>query len=92
VSYKITRTDRYFKKLIKLLRKKPNIQEKYFKTIKLLKENPHHPSLRLHKLKGSLKEYHSVSISMNYRVVLELIITDEEIILIDIGTHSEVYK
>jgi len=29
---------------------------------------------------------------MSYRVVLELIITDEEIILVDIGTHSEVYK
>jgi len=56
-----------------------------------LKANPHHPSLRLHKLKGTLKDYDSVSISMAYRVVLELIITDEEIILLDIGKHKEVY-
>jgi addiction module RelE/StbE family toxin len=91
VSYKITRTDKYLKKLVKLLRKNPSLQDRYFKTIKLLTDNPHHPSLRLHKLQGELKDYYSASISMKYRIVLDLIITDKEIILIDIGSHSEVY-
>jgi addiction module RelE/StbE family toxin len=91
VSYKITRTDKYLKKLVKLLKKNPSLQDRYFKTIKLLTDNPLHPSLRLHKLQGDLKEYYSVSISMKYRIVLDLIITDKEIILLDIGNHSEVY-
>ena len=91
MSYKITRTDKYFKKLIKLLKKNPTMQGKYFKTIKLLETNPHHPSLRLHKLQGNLKEYYSVSINLQYRIVLDFIVTEKEIILFDIGTHGEVY-
>ncbi len=35
--------------------------------------------------------YHSVSITMKYRVVIDFIIKDNEIIPIDIGTHEEVY-
>jgi mRNA-degrading endonuclease YafQ of YafQ-DinJ toxin-antitoxin module len=90
--YKILLSDKYIKKEKSFIKKHPDLKERYGKTLSILKENPHHPSLRLHKLKGTLKEYHSISISMSYRVVLELIITDEEIILMDIGTHSEVYK
>ena len=90
--YKILLSDKYIKKEKSFIKKHPDLKERYGKTLLTLKANPHHPSLRLHKLKGSLKEYHSISISMNYRVMLELIITDEEIILVDIGTHSEVYK
>ena len=35
--------------------------------------------------------YHSVSITMEYKVVIDFIIKDNEIIPIDIGTHEEVY-
>jgi len=91
MSYKIIRTDEYFKKLKKFMKKHPDILEKYVKTIKLLEINPYYPSLRLHKLQGQLKEYQSVSITMKYRVVIDFIVKDDEIILMDIGTHNEVY-
>ena len=44
-----------------------------------------HPSLRLHKLTGKLSGLSSVSINMSYRITLELIIQDNDIILINIG-------
>ena len=91
MNYKIIRTDEYFKKLKKFIKKHPEVLDRYAKTIELLVIDPWHPSLRLHKLKGGLKEYHSVSINMKYRVVIDFIITDNEIIPIDIGTHDEVY-
>lgn len=53
--------------------------------------NPYHPSLRLHSLKGRLKGLSSVSINMSYRIVLQLIVRDRDIILIDIGDHDQVY-
>ena len=59
--------------------------------MKLLELNPKHPSLRLHRLKGKLKELHSVSINISYRITLELLITDKEIILINVGPHDYVY-
>ena len=91
MSYKLIRTDEYFKKLKKFIKKHPDVLERYIKTIKLLEIDPYHPSLRLHKLKGSLKEYQSISITMKYRVVIDFIIKDNEIIPIDIGTHDEEY-
>ncbi|MGM0519592.1 MAG: type II toxin-antitoxin system YafQ family toxin [Campylobacterota bacterium] len=91
MNYKIVITEYYFKKLKKFIKKHPNILDKYEKTMELLELDPYHPSLRLHKLQGKLKEYYSISINMQYRIVIEFIIKDDEIIPIDIGTHDDVY-
>jgi len=91
VNYKIVRTDEYFKKLKKFIKKHPDLRDRYIKMIDMLVLDPYHPSLRIHKLKGKLQDYHSVSITMKYRVVIDFIIEDNEIIPIDIGTHNEVY-
>ena len=50
-----------------------------------------HPSLRLHPLKGRLAGLHAVSISISYRITLKLIIKEKELILVNVGTHEEVY-
>jgi len=89
--YKIVETKRYHKKLVKFFKKHKNLLPKYEKIMFLLEANPYHPSLRLHKLQGNLKEFYSVSLDMEYRIILDFIIVDEQIILIDIGSHNEVY-
>ena len=89
--YKLIESKKYRKRVIKFLKKHPEMLPKYEKTIFLLTSNPFHPSLRLHKLKGELSEYYSVSIDMDYRIILDFIIVEKEIILIDIGSHDEVY-
>ena len=91
MSYKLVLKERFIKKSIKLLKKNPNLKEQFNKTLKLLEKGPFYPSLRLHKLKGSLKEYYSVSINMSYRIVIDLIIIDNKIILLNIGNQDEVY-
>ena len=91
MSYKIIRTDEYFKKLKKFIKKHPDVLQRYIKTIELLEVNPFHPSLRLHKLQGELGDYYSISINMKYRVVIDFLIVNNEIIPIDIGSHDEVY-
>ncbi|MEA2028951.1 MAG: plasmid stabilization protein [Campylobacterota bacterium] len=90
MSYQIIETDSYLKRLKKFFKKHPVVFERYAKTIKLLEIDPFHPSLRLHQLQGKLKAYHSVSITMQYRVVIDFIIEDDKIIPIDIGTHDKV--
>ena len=89
--YKLIETAGYIKKLKKFLKKHPNIFSKYKKTIFLLENNPQHPSLRLHKLQGELKEFYSVSLDLEYRIIIDFIIIDEQIFLVNIGTHDEVY-
>jgi mRNA-degrading endonuclease YafQ of YafQ-DinJ toxin-antitoxin module len=53
--------------------------------------NPHHPSLRLHALAGRLEPLHSVSIKLSYRITLELLIQDQQIIPVNVGDHDAVY-
>ena len=89
--YKIIEPLSYTKKAIKFFKKHPNLLDRYEKTIKLMELDPFHPSLRLHKLKGLLAEYYSISISMQYRIIIEFVIEDKQIILINIGTHDKVY-
>ena len=81
----------YIKRARKFLKKHPDLEFQYMKTLDLLVENPRHPSLRLHKLAGSLEGLHSVSINLSYRLTLEMLIQDNKIILVDIGSHDEVY-
>ncbi|MEJ2489102.1 MAG: type II toxin-antitoxin system RelE/ParE family toxin [Sulfurovaceae bacterium] len=91
MNYKIVITEYYLKKLKKFVTKHLEVLDRYIKMIEILEIDPFHPSLRIHKLKGRLKEYHSISINMQYRVVIDFIIDDGMIIPIDIGTHDDVY-
>ncbi len=91
MTYQLIYTDSYNKRAKKFLRKHPEIHNQYRKTLQLLELNPFHPSLRLHGLEGRLKGLSSVSINMSYRIVLELEIKKDEIVLINIGRHDYVY-
>ena len=91
MTYRLIYPDSYIKRAKKFLRKHPEIHNQYRKTLELLELNPYHPSLRLHSLEGRLKDLSSVSINMSYRIVLELEIKGEEIILINVGSHDQVY-
>lgn len=91
MNYKLIFTEQYEKRLRKFIKKHPEVLSQYEKTIRLLEVNPHHPSLRLHNLSGKLSGLHSVSINISYRITIELIITEKEIIPVEIGSHDEVY-
>jgi len=85
-------TTTYYEKKFKTFKSKhPELKEKYIKTIKMLQVNPSHPSLRLHKLKGNLSDLYSVSLNMKYRILLDFIIKEDQVILIDIGDHDGLF-
>jgi mRNA-degrading endonuclease YafQ of YafQ-DinJ toxin-antitoxin module len=91
MKYKLVFPESYIKRARKFLKKHPEIHGQYRKTLELLEFDPHHPSLRLHSLHGNLSGLSSVSINISYRVVLELMIEGNEILLINIGKHDQVY-
>ena len=62
------------------------VQKKALEKIKLFHLNYLHPSLKLHKLKGKLKDFYSFSIDYNFRIILK--IKDSEAKFYDIGDHS----
>ena len=89
--YRLVFPASYQKREKAFLRKHPEVRERYFKTLLLLEQNPFHPSLRLHPLQGALTGLHSASISMQYRITLELALRESEIVFVNVGSHGEVY-
>lgn len=92
MSFTLTFTASYNRRAAKFLKKHRELKKQYLKTLQLLELNPHHPSLRLHALEGHLTGLHSVSINISYRMTIEFVIENDEIIPINVGTHDEVYR
>lgn len=92
MSFHILYTPAYNKRAAKFLKKHPELVSPYEKTLRLLELDPFHPVLRLHRLKGRLKELRSVSISISYRITLELVLCEDQIVPVDVGSHYEVYR
>ena len=92
MSYRLIYTKSYNRRAARFIKKHPDLIGQYEKTLKLLELDPFHPSLRLHKLKGRLSELYSVSISIGYRISIELLINEKTIIPINVGSHDEVYE
>ncbi|HBN27401.1 MAG TPA: plasmid stabilization protein [Desulfobacteraceae bacterium] len=84
-------TNSYIKRANKFVRKHPDLIFQYEKTLKILEISPEHPSLRLHRLKGKLKNLHSISINIFYRITVEFYLTDKEIVLVNAGHYNDVY-
>ncbi len=87
MAYNLVITERFEEKLAKFLKKHPELNNQYWDTIALLEVNPYHNSLRLHKLVGKQKGLSSVSINDKYRITIEFIIDDKEIIPLDVTNH-----
>ena len=91
MSFRLIFTEQYEKRAARFLKRHPELEKQYLKTLQLLEMNPHHLSLRLHSLSGRLQGLHSVSINLSYRITLELLVQDEDIILVNVGDHDVVY-
>ena len=84
-------TEQYNRRAAKFLKQHPDLRQQYLKTLQLLEANPSHPSLRLHSLRGKFDGLHSVSINLSYRITLELLIQNQQIIPVNVGGHDAVY-
>jgi addiction module RelE/StbE family toxin len=91
MSFTLVFTEDYTRRAARFIKKNPELQAQYGKTLELLESNPYHPSLRLHALRGRLQGLHSVSINLSYRITLKLMILETEIVLVDVGSHDDVY-
>ncbi|MGH8121866.1 MAG: type II toxin-antitoxin system RelE/ParE family toxin [Rudaea sp.] len=89
--YTLVFTDQYNRRAARVLKRHPQLREQYRKILLLLQANPNHPSLRLHALSGKLAGLHSVSINLSYRITLELIIRERQIVPVNVGDHDAVY-
>ncbi len=83
--------DHGFKRAYK--KKVKNDQElgkRFWDAMELFSTEPFNPRLRTHKLTGRLEGLWAFSVAYDCRVVFEFL-SKNEALLVDIGTHDEVY-
>lgn len=90
--FKIVTTSYFLRRLRKFLKKHPELRERFTQVVDGLTADPFDPRLKYHQLSGKLHGLQAVSINDSYRLVLTVIISGQEIILLDIGGHDEVYR
>ena len=85
-----------FARAFKRLRKgRPELRQKVERALQLLAEDPSHPELHIHKLKGRLAGVWACTVGYDHRILFEVVSGpdsgDEEIVLLTMGSHDEVY-
>jgi addiction module RelE/StbE family toxin len=88
---KLIKDENYQRKERKFFKQHPDLLNKYAEVLGKLKTNAQDPSLKTLKLKGSLSEFYSCSLSYEYRIICLFLIKDDAIVLVDIGSHDDVY-
>lgn len=92
----ILTTDNRFKRNFKrLVKKNPQLQDKILAVLETLSNDPFTPSLKSHKLTGQLEGLWSCSVAYDCRIIFAFkedpVTKAEMIVLVDIGSHDEVY-
>ena len=80
----------YSRNFIKQAEKLPiNIKVKLYERIRTFRDNPLHPTLRNHSLRGKYKDYRSIDVTGNVRA---LYLQENDAAIFDaVGTHSQLY-
>ncbi len=90
--FTIVATQHFLRRARKFLKKHPELQERFAQILDDLTQDPFAPHLAYHHLGGKLKGIQAISITASYRITLTITISDQEIILLDVGNHDEVYR
>lgn len=81
----------FHKNFKKAFKKQPkNIQVKFFECLEIFTEDQFSYQLNNHALGGEFKSWRSINVTGDVRVHYREI--DQSIILLDIGTHAQLYK
>ena len=84
---------KFTKKFKKHLEKLPEkLKHKTILTIRKFVTNPHHPGLYNHALCGSLEGVRSISVTGDIRILFEEYDGYVLVIMLDIGTHAQLYE
>ena len=90
--YALVTTRHFDRSIAKFSRAHPELRRQLAKVLGDIESDPFQLHLRLHALKGSLEGLHAVSLTQAYRITLMVRTKKKEIILLDIGSHEEVYR
>jgi addiction module RelE/StbE family toxin len=74
----------------KKVREDVQLKKEFWEAMELFGRDPFHLGLKTHKLSGKLKGFWAFSVQYDCRVIFRFL-NQNEVLLIDIGNHDEVY-
>jgi addiction module RelE/StbE family toxin len=90
--FTITTPRQFLRQARKFFKKHPDLKPRFAEVLVDLQKDPFQPHLDLHPLSGKLADCYAVRLTYSYRITLTIFITENEIVLLDIGSHDEVYR
>ena len=90
--FSIVTPERFLRQARRFFKDHPDLKPRFANLVNDLQNDPFSPHLKLHPLKGRLQGCYAVSLTYSFRVTLTLAILEKEIVLLDIGSHDEVYR
>lgn len=88
-------TESFKRSFKRITQRNSELKIKIQQTLDLLADNPFHPSLHSHKLKGELSGVWDCTVDYDNRILFEFVYDDmtrtEKILLLTIGEHDKVY-
>jgi addiction module RelE/StbE family toxin len=90
--YTLVWTSHFTRAATKFKQRHPDLKKKVADILLDLEQDPFQPHLKYHYLGGKYKGMQAISITDSYRITMTVMITEKEILLIDIGPHDEVYR
>ncbi|MDT8389050.1 MAG: plasmid stabilization protein [Lentisphaeria bacterium] len=91
-AWELVRTETFLRALKKYLKKHPDRTNAVRSVLSQLAENPRVPKLRLRSLGGKFQDLHAVRVTYGDRIIMILAIHQRQVVLLDIGTHDNVYR
>lgn len=90
--YSIITPHQFLRQARKFFKKHPDLKARFGRVLSDLQSDPFQTHLELHPLSGKLEGCYAVSLTHSFRITLTLMISAKEIILLDVGSHDEVYR
>jgi mRNA-degrading endonuclease YafQ of YafQ-DinJ toxin-antitoxin module len=90
--YTITTPHQFLHQARKFFKKHPDLKARFGRVLRDLQSDPFQTHLELHPLSGKLEGCYAVSLTHSFPVTLTLMIAAKEVILLDVGSHDEVYR
>lgn len=88
-------TSAFVRAFRRVVRRQPRLKVNIERTLRQLAEDPLCPALHSHKLKGELAGVWACTVDYDNRIIFDFIHNEEsgkeEILLLTMGTHDEVY-
>lgn len=90
--FRLVWTATFLRTARKFVRRHPDLSGLVDDVLRQIETDPFAPRLRLHPLHGRHEGKHAVRLTYEYRIVVILQISKNEITLLDMGSHDEVYR